>query len=103
LPALARPHSAALPPDVATAPLEEQIRTSLDQLYKVGVPRTSTWWEFDEATDIKALTVGPDKKLFQHVAVRFLECTHGKCPHHRYSCLFSLTAATSESDNRSAS
>jgi hypothetical protein len=51
-------------PAERTEPLEQSIRASLDQLYKVGVPRTSTWWEFDEPTDIKAMTVGPDNDVY---------------------------------------
>jgi hypothetical protein len=51
-------------PEDRTAPLESQIRTNLDQLYKVGVPKTSTLWEFDEPTDVKALTMGPDGGIY---------------------------------------
>jgi serine/threonine protein phosphatase PrpC len=51
-------------PEDRTAALEAQIRTNLDQLYKVGVPKTSTLWEFDEPTDVKALTVGPDGGIY---------------------------------------
>ena len=47
-----------------TEPLEQLIRTNLDQLYKVGVPRTATLWEFDEPTDIKAMTLGPDGAVY---------------------------------------
>lgn len=51
-------------PDDRIAPLEQQIRTSLDQLYKVGQPRTVVWHEFDKPTDVKALTVGPDGGVY---------------------------------------
>lgn len=51
-------------PAERTQPLEQQIRTSLDHLYKVGAPKTSTLWEFEEPTDIKAMTVGPDGGVY---------------------------------------
>ncbi len=60
---LERAVAAGLPAE-RTAALEEEIRTSLDHLYKVGVPATSTLWEFDEPTDIKAMTVGPDDGIY---------------------------------------
>jgi serine/threonine protein phosphatase PrpC len=55
--------AAGIPTD-RTEPLEGQIRTNLDQLYKVGVPKTSALYEFDEPTDIKALTLGPDGGIY---------------------------------------
>lgn len=55
--------TAGIPSD-RTQPLEQQIRTSLDQLYSVGTPKTTTLWEFDEPTDIKAMTVGPDGGVY---------------------------------------
>jgi len=47
-----------------TEPLEEQIRTSLDQLYHAGAPKTTTLYEFPETTDVKAMTVGPDGGIY---------------------------------------
>lgn len=55
--------AAGIPAD-RTAPLEEQIRTSLDQLYKVGQPKARTLYEFSEPTDVKAMTVGPDGGVY---------------------------------------
>jgi hypothetical protein len=60
---LERAVAAGIPAE-RTEPLEQQIRTSLDQLYKVGVPKTSTLWEFEKPTDIKAMTLGPDKGVY---------------------------------------
>ncbi len=51
-------------PEDRTGPLQQQIRTSLDQLYKAGQPKTSTLFEFDDPTDVKALTVGPDGGVY---------------------------------------
>lgn len=51
--------AAGIPAD-RTAPLEQQVRSSLEQLYHVGQPKVSTLYEFDEPTDIKSLKVGPD-------------------------------------------
>lgn len=51
-------------PEDRTAPLQQEIRTSLDQLYKVGQPKMKTLFEFDEPTDIKALVVGPDGGIY---------------------------------------
>lgn len=55
--------AAGIPGD-RTGPLEQQIRTSLDQLYQVGAPKVSTLYEFDEPTDIKAMTMGPDGGIY---------------------------------------
>jgi serine/threonine protein phosphatase PrpC len=55
--------TAGIPAD-RTGPLEQQIRTSLDTLYLAQAPRTSTLVEFDEATDVKAMTVGPDGGVY---------------------------------------
>ncbi|MET0772340.1 MAG: hypothetical protein ABWZ82_04590 [Candidatus Limnocylindrales bacterium] len=60
---LERATAAGIPAE-RTEPLAQQIRTSLDQLYKVGAPRTRALWEFEEPTDIKAMTVGPDGGVY---------------------------------------
>ncbi len=55
--------AAGIPAD-RTDLLQQQIRASLDQLYRVGAPKTTTLWEFDDPTDVKAMTVGPDGGVY---------------------------------------
>lgn len=55
--------AAGIPAD-RTGPLQGQIRTSLDQLYHAGTPKVTTLHEFDEPTDVKAMTVGPDGGVY---------------------------------------
>ena len=47
-------------PKSRTASLEATIRTGLDQLYLNNSPKTSVLYDFGDAQDVTAMTVGPD-------------------------------------------
>ncbi|MBX3028635.1 MAG: hypothetical protein KF809_00610 [Chloroflexi bacterium] len=60
---LERATASGIPAD-RTAQLAADIRTNLDTLYKVQVPRTTTLWAFDEPTDIRDMTVASDGSVY---------------------------------------
>ncbi len=51
-------------PESRTAALQAGIQASLDSLYKVQVPKTTTLWSFDEPADIRDMTIGPDGSVY---------------------------------------